>query len=116
MVALTRPRRLRGANQGREDRRHALGRYARRSLEEIRLALGQSGITASTRQPLGVIREDADMRALVQPLMYETIAVGRAVGVEFPPDFLAELDHLVAAFAPADQGFDGERPCGGSSP
>jgi 2-dehydropantoate 2-reductase len=64
------------------------------------LLSGTSGITASTRQPLGVVRDDADMRAFFYKLMHETIAVGRAAGVEFPPDFPAELDRAVAAFSP----------------
>ncbi len=64
------------------------------------LLAGTSGITASTRQPLGVIRDDEDMRALLYKLMQETMAVGRADGVEFPPDFPAELDRSVAGFAP----------------
>jgi 2-dehydropantoate 2-reductase len=61
---------------------------------------GTSGITASTRQPLGVIRDDEHMRAFFFKLMHETMAVGRAAGVEFPPDFAVELDRLVAAFPP----------------
>src|SRR6516225_2920472 len=64
------------------------------------LLSGTSSITASTRQPLGVIRDDKDMRAFFFKLMQETIAVGRAAGVEFPPDLPAELDALVAAPAP----------------
>src|SRR5262249_60606962 len=64
------------------------------------LLSGTSGITASTRQPLGVIRDDEDMRAFFYKLMHETIAVGRAVGVEFPPDFAAELDRWVVSFPP----------------
>jgi 2-dehydropantoate 2-reductase len=64
------------------------------------LLSGNSGITASTRQPLGVIRDDADMRGFFYKLMQETIAVGRAAGVEFSLDFPAELDRLVAAFPP----------------
>jgi 2-dehydropantoate 2-reductase len=64
------------------------------------LLSGNSGITASTREPLGVIRDDADMRGFFYKLMQETIAVGRAAGVEFSPDFPAELDRLVAAFPP----------------
>jgi 2-dehydropantoate 2-reductase len=64
------------------------------------LLSGTSGITASTRQPLGVIRDDEDMRAFFYKLMHETIAVGRAAAVEFPPDFPIELDRSVAAFAP----------------
>jgi len=59
---------------------------------------GTSGITASTRQPFGVIRDDEDMCAFFYKLMHETIAVGRAAGVEFPPEFPAELDRSVAAF------------------
>ena len=61
---------------------------------------GTSGITASTRQPLGIVRDDADMRAFFFSLMHETIAVGRAAGVKFPPDFPAELERLVAGFSP----------------
>jgi 2-dehydropantoate 2-reductase len=61
---------------------------------------GTSGITASTRQPLGVIRTDEDMRAFFYKLMYEAIAVGRAAGVELPPDLSADIDRSVAAFPP----------------
>jgi 2-dehydropantoate 2-reductase len=64
------------------------------------LLSGTSGITASTRQPLGVIRDDADMQAFFHELMHETMAVGRATGVEFPPDFEEELGRSVAAFPP----------------
>jgi 2-dehydropantoate 2-reductase len=62
---------------------------------------GTSGTTASTRQPLGVIRDDEDMRALFYKLMHETIAVARAAGVELPPDLSAEIDCSVAAFPPS---------------
>ena len=65
------------------------------------LLSGTSSITASTRQPLGVIREDADMRAFFFKLMDETLAVGRAAGVQFEPDFPAQLERSVAGFAPA---------------
>src|SRR5215468_5642444 len=61
---------------------------------------GTSGITASTRQPLGVVRDDADMRAFFFRLMQETMAVGRSVGVVFSSDFPAELERLVAGFPP----------------
>jgi 2-dehydropantoate 2-reductase len=64
------------------------------------LLSGTSGVTASTRQPLGVIRDDEDILAFLYKLMRETIAVGRAAGVEFPPDFAAELQRSVAAFPP----------------
>ena len=64
------------------------------------LLSGTSGMTASTRQPLGLIREDVDTRALLFKLMHETIAVGRAAGVDLPEDFAAELDRSIAAFPP----------------
>jgi len=51
---------------------------------------GTSGITASTRQPLGVIRDDEDMRAFFFKLMDETMAVGRAV-TGFPPNMKASM-------------------------
>src|SRR5205823_4999705 len=46
------------------------------------------------------IRDDEDMRAFLYRLMHETMAVGRAAGVEFPPDFPAELERSVASFPP----------------
>jgi 2-dehydropantoate 2-reductase len=64
------------------------------------LLSGTSGITASTRQPLGVIRDDEDMRAFFFKLMHETMAVGRAAGVELPPSLVADLDRSVAGFPP----------------
>jgi 2-dehydropantoate 2-reductase len=64
------------------------------------LLSGTSGITASTRQPLGVIRDDEDMRAFFFKLMHETMAVGRAAGVELAADFAAELERSVATFPP----------------
>ncbi len=64
------------------------------------LLSGTSGITATTRQPIGVIRDDEDMRALFYKLMQETIAVGRAAGIEFSLDFQAELDRFVTGFHP----------------
>jgi hypothetical protein len=42
--------------------------------------------------PLGLIREDVDMRALLFKLMHETIAVGRAAGIDLPEALAAELD------------------------
>ena len=64
------------------------------------LLSGTSGMTASTRQSLGVIRDDDDMRAFFYKLMHDTMAVGRAAGIRFPPGFQTELDHSVATFPP----------------
>jgi 2-dehydropantoate 2-reductase len=64
------------------------------------LLSGTSGMTASTRKSLGLIREDADMRDLLFKLMNETTAVGHAAGVDWPEDFATELDRSIAAFPP----------------
>jgi 2-dehydropantoate 2-reductase len=64
------------------------------------LLSGTSGMTASTRKPLGLIREDPDMRALLFKLMHETIAVGRAGGVDLPDVFATELERSIDAFPP----------------
>jgi 2-dehydropantoate 2-reductase len=68
--------------------------------KKFALLTGTSGATASTRQPLGVIRDDPDMRAFIVRLMQETAAVGRAAGVPFAGDFEAELERTVASFPP----------------
>ena len=64
------------------------------------LLSGTSGITASTRNSLGPIRDDADARAFFFSLMAEARAVGEASGVKFPAGFAAELEASVAAFPP----------------
>jgi hypothetical protein len=46
----------------------------------------------------------------IYKLMQETIAVGRAAGVEFSPDFQAELRSVCGGLSPNDEGLDGERP------
>jgi 2-dehydropantoate 2-reductase len=80
------------------------------------LLTGTSGMTASTRRSLGLIREDADMRALLFKLMQETTAVGRAAGVDLPQDFATELDRSIAAFPANHESIDGERPRGWQAP
>jgi 2-dehydropantoate 2-reductase len=64
------------------------------------LLSGTSGITASTRQPIGAVLSDPDMRALFFRLMAEATAVGRAAGVPFAPDFAAELERAAEMFPP----------------
>ncbi|HVF65589.1 MAG TPA: 2-dehydropantoate 2-reductase [Casimicrobiaceae bacterium] len=48
-----------------------------------------AGATAITRQPIGVIRADAAMRAMFESIMRETWSVGRASDVALPDDFVA---------------------------
>ncbi|HYR00617.1 MAG TPA: 2-dehydropantoate 2-reductase [Casimicrobiaceae bacterium] len=52
--------------------------------------VGLSGVTAATRQPIGVIRADPDLRATFEAAMRETWSVGRARGVALPDDFVAD--------------------------
>jgi 2-dehydropantoate 2-reductase len=65
------------------------------------LLSGTSGITASTRQPLGPIRDDPDMRAFFFKLMGEAMALGKASGVALPADFAQELERSVETFPPS---------------
>jgi 2-dehydropantoate 2-reductase len=48
-----------------------------------------SGLTAVTRQPIGVIRADPDLRATLETAMREAWTVGRARGIALPDDFVA---------------------------
>src|SRR6516165_1345722 len=52
--------------------------------------------------PVDAIRSPNSEHVLARysGLMHETMAVGRAAGAEFPPDFPAELERSVAGFPP----------------
>jgi 2-dehydropantoate 2-reductase len=49
-----------------------------------------SGMTAATRQPIGVIRADPDLRATFEAAIREVWEVGRARGIALPDDFVAQ--------------------------
>jgi 2-dehydropantoate 2-reductase len=49
-----------------------------------------SGATAITRMPMGPILADPDTRALFRSIMQETLAVGRAKGVDLDPGYVDE--------------------------
>ncbi|HZD88528.1 MAG TPA: ketopantoate reductase family protein, partial [Pseudolabrys sp.] len=51
---------------------------------------GTSGATTVTRSTLGPILKDPDMRALFRNIMSETLAVGRAKGVNIDPGYIDE--------------------------
>ena len=57
------------------------------------LLASNAGITAATRQPIGVLRDDPDIRPVMMAAFQEVIDVGRAQGVPLPPD---ALDKIVA--------------------
>jgi 2-dehydropantoate 2-reductase len=49
--------------------------------------VGLSGTTATIREPIGPIRENAQTRAFLRDVMREAVAVGRAHGVHLPADY-----------------------------
>jgi 2-dehydropantoate 2-reductase len=49
-----------------------------------------SGLTGVTRQPIGVIRVDSDMRTTFEAAMREAWNLGRARGIALADDFIAE--------------------------
>lgn len=55
--------------------------------EKFVFLAGLSGLTALTRQPVGVVRADAELRRMLQAVMAEATALGRAEGVDLPADF-----------------------------
>ena len=60
----------------------------------------QAGLTAATRQPLGVIRETPETWALFRRVMEEVAAVGGAEGVALPDDLLERHVGFAAALEP----------------
>jgi 2-dehydropantoate 2-reductase len=54
--------------------------------EKFILLTGMSGLTAVTRQPVGKLRDDPDIWALLEAIVRETEAVGRAKGVVLAAD------------------------------
>ncbi len=49
--------------------------------------VGLSGTTATMRRAIGPIRENPRTRAFLHDVMSEVVAVGRALGVDLPPDY-----------------------------
>jgi 2-dehydropantoate 2-reductase len=62
---------------------------------------GTSGATAVTRTTMGPILKDPDMRAMLHAIMSETLAVGRAKGVNIDPGYADERLAFADANAPA---------------
>ena len=60
----------------------------RRTLwEKYVFLVGLAGSTSTMRSPIGPIRERPQTRAFLLDLMKETVAVGRALGVNLPEDY-----------------------------
>jgi 2-dehydropantoate 2-reductase len=59
-----------------------------------------SGITAVTRLPFGVTRDDPDLTAMWQAALLEGLAVSRAKGIEFPAGAFDEMTAGTLAMPP----------------
>jgi 2-dehydropantoate 2-reductase len=59
-----------------------------------------SGMTAVTRSPIGVLRSDPELLAMLQAACEETIRVGRARGVALPDLVMSEILQMVHALPP----------------
>ena len=75
-------------------------RDARALWEKFVFLVALSGLTAVSRQPIGVVRADPDLRAALVAAMRETVAVAHAHGVTLSEDLvdthLATVDRLPA--------------------
>jgi 2-dehydropantoate 2-reductase len=60
-----------------------------------------AGITALTRQPMGKLRDDPDLRPIFKAACQETIDVGRARGVTLPADALERTLDFIGHAPPA---------------
>lgn len=49
-----------------------------------------SGMTAASRQPIGVLRTDPDMRVVFEAAIREVWSLGRARGIALPDEFVAD--------------------------
>jgi 2-dehydropantoate 2-reductase len=58
--------------------------------EKFVFLAAMSGVTSATRQPIGVIRSDPDLRACFEAAMREACAVGRARGIALTDDLVAQ--------------------------
>jgi 2-dehydropantoate 2-reductase len=66
------------------------GNIARDRWQKFIFLSATSGATAVTRMPMGPILADPDTRALFRSIMQETLAVGRAKGVDLDPGYVDE--------------------------
>lgn len=60
-----------------------------------------SGMTSVTRSPMGVVREDPALFAMMMTAIDEAIAVGTARGISFPPDIVDTTLGMIKAFPAA---------------
>ena len=74
----------------------------RRTLwEKYVFLVGLSSTTATMRSPIGPIRDNPQTRAFLLDIMKETVAVGRALGVDLPEDYAEQRLQFADSVAPA---------------
>ena len=56
-----------------------------------------SGMTAVTRSPIGVLRDDPELLAMLQAACEETIAIARARGVRLPQTLMNDITQMVTS-------------------
>jgi 2-dehydropantoate 2-reductase len=61
---------------------------------------GMSGMTSVTRSPVGILRDDPDLRAMWTAALNESIAVARAKGINLPASLASDLMGLVDQLPP----------------
>ena len=64
------------------------------------LLAANASITAATRQPIGKLRDDPDIRAVFEAAWQETAAVGRATGVMLPADAVERIREFTSHAPP----------------
>lgn len=68
--------------------------------EKYVLLATNAGLTALTRQPVGVVYTDPDMRRLATDMMAEVVAVAEASGVTLAPDIIGRSLAILDSFSP----------------
>jgi 2-dehydropantoate 2-reductase len=63
----------------------------------VRLATW-SGMTTATRSPMGIVRDTPETYEMMMAAIAEVIAVGKAKGVNFPPDLMEGTLNLIKNF------------------
>ena len=83
----------------------------RRSLwEKFVVLVAMSGATTTMRQTIGPIRSNPLTRAFLLDLAREVVAVGRAHGVNLPPDYAEQRIPFFDELAAGDDDVDAPRP------
>jgi 2-dehydropantoate 2-reductase len=65
------------------------------------LLASNAGMMALARQPIGMLRDDPDLRPIFLSAYQETIDVGRAKGVALPADARERIVEITGHFPPA---------------